>query len=433
MNVYDFVNKVRHETIKADEICVSFDVEALFPSVPIQFTLDLLEEWLSKAEINEDKKDVYIKTARFCMYNNFCQINGKFYKTKDGMSMGNSLSPFAANLFMSNFETSLRKKGLLPRIWWRYVDDIFAVIKKGEEEKLLELLNNQYHTIKFTIEKESNGDLAFLDVLVCRREERLEFDIYRKPTNVPRFIPADSHCPEAHKQAAFNSMVFRLCKLPLNALRYMNELNYIKQTALLNGYKTELVEKLVTHHARRIKKHESTTLYVQSQQLENEKRRVSMQFAPEVTNKLKRVFAHHNIDLVFKTSNKLKNKLGSTKDKTDVGQKGGIYKIECENCELIYIGQTKRNIETRFKEHINVRRPVKSAVGEHIIEYNHCIKREGLQLVKNVTADWQLDAYESLFMHKYADQLMNTMEAPIHSPLFDLCMRTNTEVFFDAQ
>lgn len=127
---------------------------------------------------------------------------------------------------MCNFESSLEKRGLLPRVWWRYVDDVFAVIKVNEAESILSVLNSQYPSIKFTIEIEKDGRLPFLDVMVQRRDAVIEFDVYRKPTNVPRYIPADSHCPRSHKHAAFNSMVYRLCKLPLKAVNYMKELDY---------------------------------------------------------------------------------------------------------------------------------------------------------------------------------------------------------------
>lgn len=112
--------------------------------------------------------------------------------------------------------------------------------------------------------------------------------------------------------------------------------------------------------------------------------------------------------------------MDSTKDKTAEDDKAGIYKTECNDCDQVYIGQTRRNISTRFKEHVDMRRAVKSAVIAHITDKKHSITREGLKLVKQVNNEWELDAYESLYMHRHAENLMSTQEAPIRSPLFNI-------------
>lgn len=417
-NTFDFVEKMKDVRMGPNDLLVSFDVEALFPSIPIDKALLLLDEWLTKHETNAEKRNVYNRAAKFCMENSFCQINNKFYKITEGTSMGNALSPFLANLFMSHFENALAAEGLLPNVWWRYVDDICAIIKNGEEEKLLNVLNSRSPSIKFTIEKEKDGKLPFLDVMLNRSQSELNFSVYRKPTNVPRYIPNDSFCPTSQKHAAFNSMTHRLCNLPLNANNYMTEYNYIKQAAVLNGYDANIIDRMIQRHANMKRRRNATSLTSQTQT--QTKRRVCVQFAPVITNQLKRVFDRQNMTLVFSSTNKLKQKLGSTKDKTRKEEKSGIYKIECSDCELVYVGQTRRNITTRFKEHMDLRRAVKSAVSNHIITENHKIEQSGLSLIKHVTNSFQLDAFESLHMRKNADRLMNTMEAPIQSTLFNV-------------
>lgn len=44
--------------------------------------------------------------------------------------MGSKLSPLLADVFMSDFETEAQKNKLFPRVWRRYVDDVFAPIKE---------------------------------------------------------------------------------------------------------------------------------------------------------------------------------------------------------------------------------------------------------------------------------------------------------------
>ncbi|KER32544.1 hypothetical protein T265_01419 [Opisthorchis viverrini] len=54
-----------------------------------------------------------------------------------------------------NFRDDIR-----PKIWARYVDDTFAVVKKSELLRAVELLNNVFPDIQFTIETEENNKLA---------------------------------------------------------------------------------------------------------------------------------------------------------------------------------------------------------------------------------------------------------------------------------
>ena len=71
-----------------------------------------------------------------------------------------------------------------------------------------------------------------------------------------------------------------------------------------------------------------------------------------MTHSLKSKLKRFGLDLVFSSrSSQLKTRLGSTKDQIEDLKCSGIYKISCSHCDKVYIGQTKRTLETRFKEH----------------------------------------------------------------------------------
>jgi hypothetical protein len=83
-------------------------------------------------------------------------------------------------------------------------------------------------------------------------------------------------------------------------------------------------------------------------------KRNSVPFFPAITNGMKKVFKQHKIDLVTTSSGyKLKNQLHSPKDMKPTNEKSGLYEIKCgiRNCHYKYIGQTRRSITARFKEH----------------------------------------------------------------------------------
>ena len=85
--------------------------------------------------------------------------------------MGSPLDPVLANLFMGHHEQHwLIQKEALPVLFYkRYIDDIFCIFKTSEQaDKFLYFLNTRYKNIKFTIEKEQDQKLPFLDVLITK-------------------------------------------------------------------------------------------------------------------------------------------------------------------------------------------------------------------------------------------------------------------------
>ena len=110
--------------------------------------------------------------------------------------MGSPLSPIVANLFMEAFEEKALESAVLrPRMWVRYVDDTF-VLWPHEEDKLETFyrhLNSQHPSMQFTMEKESEGKISFLDVQITTKEGKLSTGVYRKNTHTDRYINYSSH------------------------------------------------------------------------------------------------------------------------------------------------------------------------------------------------------------------------------------------------
>lgn len=72
-----------------------------------------------------------------------------------GTNMGNPLSCFKANIFMCRFEMELKEANLLPRVYWRFVDDVF--VKNKDLESTISTLNStRYKTIRFTPQAEES-------------------------------------------------------------------------------------------------------------------------------------------------------------------------------------------------------------------------------------------------------------------------------------
>jgi len=105
--------------------------------------------------------------------------------------MGAPLSPIVANLFMESFEKrALQTAEVRPRVWLRYVDNIFAVWSGSEQQlcRFHEHLNHQHPNIQFTTEEEIDGRITFLDVQVERYGNGVRSSVFQKRTHTDRYI-----------------------------------------------------------------------------------------------------------------------------------------------------------------------------------------------------------------------------------------------------
>lgn len=425
-NSFEFIERIQNLTINEDEMMISFDVESLFPSIPVPDALEALNQHFIKQKVPPDKRGIYMKAARCCMAQNFFQFRNEFYKIEKGTSMGNSLSPVLAEAFMASFELQLRNENKLPRFWARYVDDVFAIVQRSQRMELLDLLNSRCNSIRFTHEDESDKRITFLDLMLQNINGKIDVSVHHKSTSTMRYIPNDSHAPIQHKQAAFHSLVHRLVKLPLSVANYKTEYERIKLIASLNGYNPTMIDVLIKTHARKVMRSGMTTLYTQNRYANNsiaDPKRVCLSFVPEITNKLKNIFERNNMRIVYSSNWKLKNMLGSTKDHIKSLEKTGIYQITCGDCNLKYYGQTKRTISKRFKEHsgyIKTNQPGKSAIANHVLCNDHFnVSLDNVKLVKQVNDANKLDAYETFFIQRDVNAL-NLDNGNIQTDLFKL-------------
>lgn len=431
-NYKEFITRAQTmQDLGVDDLMVSFDVKALYPSVPVMEALGYLEDWLMEQNTDTQwkyKVRQYVRLAALCVKETYFTFRGKYYKCTKGVAMGNALSGFISEIFMGRIEEKLEKEDKLPKLWIRYVDDIFAVVNKEEVEETLRGINEAHKDIKFTIETEEEGKLPFLDILVKRNGQRLGFEVYRKPTSTQRFIVSRSNHAFQHKMAAFRTMIHRMYNVPMDKNSVEKEEQYIFETARKNGYEKELMKQLMRKERKRRNRDSQTTLYKQNMEEKNTKR-AAVTFDRRIPRKLRNRFKEADIEMIpTSRGQQMRTLLGTTKDKKVLGEKSGIYKVECPQCEKAYIGQTKRLITKRFMEHIkeaeSARKKgrkdnLKSTIAKHIIEEGHEITSNNLSVLKEIADNRKLDVYESLSISKVQeDGLLNEDKGPGHSWLF---------------
>jgi hypothetical protein len=303
------------------------------------------------------------------------------------------------------------------------VDDVLAIVKKDQVNEVLTKLNQIYPTIKFTVEVEENGAIPFLDLMIRRNNDSVDFSIYRKPTDSQLLINDDSFHHPSHKHAAFHSMIHRLFKIPMNEESFNIEWEYIQETAKINGFDLKVINKIFKKHQNKENFAQITSLTTQND--EKDWKFIGIPFYGNLTEKLSRKLRQRNIKLGYQNSGNLSQKLGTSKEKDkDHLKKSGIYMLKCADCEGKYIGMTKRSIRTRKNEHVaDCNKPLneESAMAFHCITNNHTIDDEVI-LLREVNEVYKLSRWESLELHKHRNEDLTNIYKMGNSPsiLFDV-------------
>ena len=104
----DFVNRFQGVTLIPEECLCSYDVTALFTSVPIDQALTIIKELLEKDDTLWDRTVLsvqnIIELLGFFLHNTYFSFQNKFYEQVEGAPMGSLVSTVVANLYMKHLE-----------------------------------------------------------------------------------------------------------------------------------------------------------------------------------------------------------------------------------------------------------------------------------------------------------------------------------------
>ena len=148
-------------------------------------------------------------------------------------------------------EEAIQSASSQPAVWTRYVDDTFVIWQHGDNElaRFQRHLNQQSPSIQFTIEREKEGRIAFLDVLVSKDGDRLSTTVYRKPTHTDRYIPFQSHHPPRVLTGVMREMQNRALQVCDDTSRPA-EMQHLEEVFTANGFPEQLVKKTLSQPSK---------------------------------------------------------------------------------------------------------------------------------------------------------------------------------------
>jgi hypothetical protein len=306
--------------------------------------------------------------------------------------MGSPLSPILADIYMgfleSRFVTGLNSDLFL---WKRYVDDTFVIWLSTKRR--LQMFRNQLNTslsaptIKFTLEIEKDQKLPFLDVLILRDGDgkSISFAVYRKATHSGRFLNFASCHPISVKAGVVKSLFLRAGKL-CSPEHFAAEQRELTKMFTNSGYPKKFIEKNKSQIAKLLPKREQPLGIC------------VLPFVPTTTPKIGSVLKKYNIRSVFRPGPSLRRILSSERPMRESGETtNAIYEIPCTECDEVYIGETKRRVHTRLKEHC---KRSDSAVHQHMVTNGHEINFDSFRIRAQNSNTYERRIKEALFISR---------------------------------
>ena len=285
-------------------------------------------------------------------YNIFNTQTGT-YKQRSGLAMGSPLSSSMSDIFLNLMETTLIEKFIKNKEilhWSRYVDDILVICDKNSVENILEKINGYDHRLSFTVENMVNDKLKFLDMELFIDDTKIKFrKIFKKDLNTVFTNYTESISPQRYKNSAIFTQLHRVRDCLSDDEQFSKSLHELRIIYSRNNYPSWLVERKIKTFSQNFEKPprpENAYTFV----LDYNSPRVEYH-AQKLINKIKKFAPEFEINSCFRSIKVSQLYSHTFKPKLDIfDTSNAVYKFTC-SCNSLYIGQTKRPLSVRAREH----------------------------------------------------------------------------------
>lgn len=409
---FTFANFINQTTIPPDHILVSFDVVSLFTNIPNELVRrSIIFRWTEIKQGTNINLDLFLEMVELCMDSSYFRFRDKYYQQTFGTAMGSPLSPILADYITEDLlETVVKNSDLNIPIVKKYVDDLFLVLPRTEVQNVLDTFNQYNAHLQFTVEKEIDGSLPFLDTLVIRKDNQtLKTSWYSKPISSGRILNYLSFHPMNMKLNVAANFIKRVTMLSTNTTLAQQK-QKIFQTLRLNNYPSSLINRIINRinndnqhtptaapspRSTQTRPTPSPPAYVSipppspthlppplppppplrppqsplpptqsspnqippdspEPQQKNDFIYRSLPNIPILSHAISTILKtdYPSVRLATKTIRSTKNILGKVKDPVpNLEQHNIIYSIPCSDCNNVYIGMTTNHLKKRLSGH----------------------------------------------------------------------------------
>jgi len=392
-NSFELYKSLSNKTINDTDVLISLDVISLFTNIPQDLAIEsILNRWsLIRKNTNIPMED-FILAIKFVLSSTYFTFNKIIYRQTFGTPMGSPLSPVIADIVLQDLEEkALNNINLNLSFYHRYVDDIILAAPFNHSTNILNIFNSFHNRLQFTIEFENNRNISFLDLSLNVVDNKIKIDWFHKKTFSGRFLSYLSNHPLCQKTGTIYNLIDRAILLSHPDFHEKNIELCIK-LLLENGYPLNLIfqkinerlkklfhKKSVADSNKNIATHSTDTTDSVT------KKYFIIPYIRNISEIITSIINKSVCTVGYRGLNRLDRIIRVHKDQTEHQHKNNvIYKINCENCNASYVGQTKRQLKTRIREHYNnikLDDSKYSVVTQHMVKHNHTFDWKNVKIL----------------------------------------------------
>ena len=381
--------------ISSSAILFTLDVASLYTNIPIVEGIKTVKYFFDKFPNPTRSDQSIISLLSMSLFKNDFVFNRKYYRQIKGVAMGKQYAPNFANLYMSRWEEKVLKvlPGPKPKIWLRYIDDIFGIWEGSIKE--LDIFIESVNKIDKNIQVSGNTsllDVQFLDLVIFKtKDSKLASMVYLKPTSSLKLIHPKSLHPHHTKHGIIVSQITRYIKNCTFQVDFLYQLQFLFSALREQGY---------SRTALRLAKQKALTY--SNYKVDNNGVILKGFFPCKINCSVCMKYGQVRTFLEFPGGARVisQNLICSSRNV--------IYIIECQKCLHKYVGETSRSVKERICQHLsNIRLKSETPVSEHFNQNDHSISDfKFFALINNSL--WS-DSKRKLAENKWIDKL-NTLK-----------------------
>ena len=363
--IYTICESLKNVSLSEEEELVSFDVTSLYTNVPVLEAIHTCSDLLYNGShtLPPVDKQTFITLTKIASCNVVMSTQDGFYRQIDGLAMGSPPAPHLANGWMSQFDQTIKDKS---KLYARYMDDIICDKNKNSIDETLVRINDLHPSLKFTIEKESNCEIPFLDMKIKNTNGRLSSTWYNKPTDTGLIMNYHALAPKRYKRSVVSGFVYRIHRACSTWKNFHQSLEKAKVILEENQYPPTFVDPIIRKTLEDIQcpNQVNNNSADSSTTQTTKKTLLFVQYRGKCTEAYAQSLRRCNAPCtIVMTLRKLRTVLPSLKPPVEkMIRSGTVYQIQCPCCQACYVGQTSRHLQARFREHINNTGPVKKHI-----------------------------------------------------------------------
>lgn len=409
-DTYHFLELIKPIRLPINTQLFTIDIESLYTNINTELGLSTIKNILEQHPDPKRPDAELLQLLEICLRCNDFEFAGRQYLQVQGTAMGHRYAPSYANLYMSQWECeALRKCPHKPTFYFRFLDDIIGAWPHGEYKftEFINILNSHHPSIKVKYEIHPI-QVNFLDTTVFLEQLgqnlKISTKVYFKPTDCHALLHKSSYHPKHTFKGIIKSQIIRfyrisskesdlqdaigilfrslrkrgyssrflrtiksstLAGLNSNAMRgnqTQNQIQQGEQNRLMPLVTTYSRSHLPLHHQLKtnFKKYTSGLIRLQDCRVISAHRRNKnlrdMLVRAKLPEQMRRIRSGKPNHWAFKPKRFLYNPYGKIGapilQRMSLNTSNIVYCICCEECCLLYVGETGQTLLERLKQHI---------------------------------------------------------------------------------